>query len=198
MTITKKNLLATYRRKRNFNRTSEPEGEITSSHEHPLFVVQKHKGRNLHYDFRLEDGGILKSWALPKGPSTDPGVKRLAVQTEDHPLAYATFEGVIPQGNYGAGPVMVWDQGTFKNLKEPVPLTDCIKNGEINVWLEGKKLKGGYALIKTHFHPKDSWLLVKMNDKYSDRESSVTTDKPNSVLTHKTLEEINREDNGHE
>ncbi|MFH0898132.1 MAG: DNA polymerase ligase N-terminal domain-containing protein [bacterium] len=117
----------------------------------PIFVIHKHGATRLHYDFRLEIDGVLKSWAVPKGPSTDPAQKRLAVMVDDHEFEYAKFEGVIPKGQYGAGPVMIWDKGTYKNIKgkdgKSVPIKTCISRGQIEIWLEGKKLKGGYALI---------------------------------------------------
>lgn len=190
--VKKKTALKVYTSKRRFDQTPEPPGRRGTSNKQPIFVIQKHDARSLHYDFRLEDEGVLKSWAIPKGPSTNPKDKRLAVRTEDHPLGYAQFEGVIPPGNYGAGPVIIWDTGTFKNLKEPVSLSQCIDNGEITVWLEGKKLKGGYALIKTQLPGKNSWLLVKMADNQTDRESSVTKDKPHSVVSNCTIEEVEK------
>lgn len=156
-----------YARKRNFNITSEPRDDIDSRSQsdpaQPLFVVQKHHARNLHYDFRLELGGTLKSWAVPKGPSLDPKVKRLAVHVEDHPLAYATFEGTIPEGEYGAGHVIVWDTGSWEPLSDPA---EGYKNGKLKFVLHGEKLGGTWNLIRTRFKDskKDHWLLIKEDD----------------------------------
>ncbi len=183
-----KKSLTKYEEKRDFSKTPEPKGTIKKFHNSPIFVIQKHDARSLHYDLRLEDEGVLKSWAVPKGPSTNPANKQLAIQTEDHPLEYATFEGIIPEGQYGAGPVIVWDTGTFRNLKEDKPLSVCIQDGDLNIWLEGKKLQGGYALIKTNYQGKDTtWLLIKMNDDKADRKRDITTELPNSVLSYKVV-----------
>ncbi len=181
--------LKQYQEKRNFSKTPEPSGRIKKSDDKPLFVIQKHDSRSLHYDFRLEDEGVLKSWAIPKGPSTNPADKQLAIQTEDHPLDYATFEGTIPEGNYGAGSVIVWDIGTYTNLKEHKSIAQSIQDGELTIWLEGKKLQGGYALIKTNYLGKDtSWLLIKMNDDKADRNHVITEELPDSVLSpHKEI-----------
>ena len=142
--------LKDYRGKRNFNQTPEPVGEKLPSAKKPVFVIQKHDARNLHYDLRLEHGGVLKSWAVPKGPSMDLIVKRLAVPTEDHPMGYLDFEGVIPKGNYGAGTVIVWDIGLYRNLKgDDVDLGRNLDEGHATIWLEGAKLRGGFALIRT-------------------------------------------------
>lgn len=160
------------------------------SHTGPLFVVQQHGARSPHYDLRLENRGVLKSWAIPKGPSTNPAKKQLALMTEDHPLSYATFEGIIPEGQYGAGPVIVWDIGTFENMKD-TPLAQCIEEGEITILLKGKKLKGGYALIRLASAKKNNaWLLVKMNDKEADRTRDITKELPNSVLSHRPLAKV--------
>jgi DNA ligase D-like protein (predicted 3'-phosphoesterase) len=144
--------LATYRAKRNFRRTPEPRGRVHKPSRKPIFVIQQHAARALHYDFRLEAGGVLKSWAVPKGPSLKPKDKRLAMPTEDHPLEYATFEGVIPEDEYGAGPMIVWDTGTYRNVTDhdgtSVPLEDGLRVGRIRIWLDGKKLHGGYALTR--------------------------------------------------
>lgn len=161
--------LTDYQRKRDFRRTTEPAGGKAKPHRQPSFVVQKHDSRSLHYDFRLEVDGVLKSWAVPKGPSSDPNVLRLAVPTEDHPLEYAGFEGVIPKPEYGAGTVMVWDYGTYRNLRDrpdrPFSMERSIREGKIEVELKGKKLKGAYVLVRTAFGPKGSgWLLKKMKD----------------------------------
>jgi DNA ligase D-like protein (predicted 3'-phosphoesterase) len=133
--------LSRYRRKRHLEKTPEPAGGARPGGGEPVFVVQKHAARTLHYDFRLEVDGVLKSWAVPKGPSLNPRDKRLAVPTEDHPLEYADFEGVIPEGEYGAGTVMVWDLGTFENVTEkkgvPVPLAEAVAHGHVKVILKG-------------------------------------------------------------
>ncbi len=164
--------------------------------ERSIFVIQKHAARTLHYDFRLEVDGVLKSWAVPKGPSTDPRVKRLAVPTEDHPLEYAQFEGAIPGGQYGAGTVLVWDTGTYRNLKEedpdyePMSMADALASGLVAVWLEGHKLRGGYALVRTGRGEDNRWLLIKMKDEGADARRNPVSTQPESVLTGQTTEEI--------
>ncbi len=185
--MNKKNNLQKYKKKRDFSRTPEPQGTRVRAHKRPLFVIQKHDATSLHYDFRLEEAGVLKSWAIPKGPSTDPHDKRLALMTEDHPLDYAHFEGVIPEGNYGAGQVLVWDLGTFKNLRE-LNITESIDDGKVEIWLEGKKLHGAYALIKTHLQ-RNGWLFFKMKDEEA-HPGNITEERPESVLSKKTIEEI--------
>ena len=192
--MTKKEI-STYQKKRNFEETTEPRGSkaLKKNAEH-IFVIQKHDARSLHYDLRLEADGVLKSWAIPKGPSTDPAVKHLAVQTEDHPFEYKDFEGTIPAGNYGAGGVIIWDKGTYKNLKEPLTLNQCIQKGTVAVWLDGEKLHGGYALIRMHLRGKDSWLFFKMKDDEADPNSSITKDEPDSVISGKSVEEIEKEE----
>jgi DNA ligase D-like protein (predicted 3'-phosphoesterase) len=188
--------LKEYQEKRDFRRSPEPPGgglgRKTAGG--PLFVVQKHDASRLHYDFRLEVDGVLKSWAIPKGPSTDPREKRLAVPTEDHPLEYAGFEGVIPEGEYGAGTVMVWDTGPFQNITEkkgvPIPLGEAVAHGHVKVWLEGRKLKGGYALTRFKTGKDEAWLLVKTDDEEADASRDVLSAEPDSVLSGRTLEEI--------
>jgi DNA ligase D-like protein (predicted 3'-phosphoesterase) len=186
-----KDFLKKYREKRDFRRTSEPSGGKKRSTAEPIFVFQKHDARKLHYDFRLEVDGVLKSWAVPKGPSTDPKEKRLAVPTEDHPLEYGDFEGVIPEGEYGAGTVLVWDTGPYRNLRgekdgDGASMKKSIEEGKIEVWLEGKKIKGGYALVRTG----DRWLLIKKKDDEADARRNPTSTEPESVLSGRTLEEI--------
>lgn len=194
----KEDKLKDYKSKRNFSKTSEPEGKEEKSGK-SIFVIQKHDASNLHYDFRIEMDGVLKSWAVPKGPSTNPSVKRLAIPTEDHPLDYADFEGVIPEGEYGAGTVIVWDTGTFRNMKEDkeegegrMTLEESYEEGKMELALNGKKLKGGFALIRTGRGDEPKWLLIKMKDDYAD-EGVPVTEKEESVKTGKTLDEI-RED----
>jgi DNA ligase D-like protein (predicted 3'-phosphoesterase) len=189
-----KDPLQTYRKKRDFTRTPEPSGKSVSLRlRQPIFVIQKHDASRLHYDFRIEAGGVLKSWAVPKGPSTNPKDKRLAVPTEDHPLDYAKFEGVIPEGEYGAGPVIVWDTGTYRNLSEKrgqeIPIEEALRQGLVKIWLDGQKLKGGYALTRISTKPA-RWLLVKMNDAWADASRDITKSEPRSVLNGKTIEEI--------
>ncbi len=189
-----KKTLEDYQAKRDFRRTPEPSGTGRRPAATPIFVVQKHDASRLHYDFRLEVDGVLKSWAIPKGPSTDPKEKRLAVPTEDHPLEYAGFEGVIPAGEYGAGTVMVWDSGPFRNITEKkgaaIPLNEAVAHGHIKVWLEGKKLTGGYALTRFKTGRDEAWLLVKADDEAANAAADILQTRPESVLTGRTLEEI--------
>jgi len=186
--------LREYREKRDFARTPEPVGVGRKPGAQPIFVIQKHDASTLHYDFRLEVDGVLKSWAVPKGPSTNPRDKRLAVPTEDHPLEYADFEGVIPKGEYGGGTVLVWDIGTYRNLKtkdgQEVPMAQTVVNGHVTVWLEGKKLRGGYSLIRTGKGEEARWLLVKMDDSEADATQDIVRTRPESVLSGRTIEEI--------
>jgi DNA ligase D-like protein (predicted 3'-phosphoesterase) len=151
-------------------------------------VVQKHAARRLHYDFRLEVEGVLRSWAVPKGPSYDPAQKRLAVPTEDHPLDYEDFEGVIPAKQYGAGTVIVWDRGTYRNLSS-VPMATALADGHATFWLDGEKLKGGWALTRFRDGRDEAWLLVKMADEHADPARHVTSED-RSVLTSRTLPEV--------
>jgi DNA ligase D-like protein (predicted 3'-phosphoesterase) len=186
--------LKAYREKRDFAVTSEPLGGRIAQGER-IFVVQKHSARNLHYDFRLEVDGVLKSWAVPKGPSTNPKNKRLAISTEDHPLEYASFEGIIPEGQYGAGEVIVWDTGTYVNMTEKdglvVDLSDALEDGHFTVWLNGKKLKGGYAMTRTQ----RGWILVKMNDEEADVSKDILSEQPRSVKSGRTIEEVADDEN---
>jgi DNA ligase D-like protein (predicted 3'-phosphoesterase) len=186
--------LKDYQGKRDFRRTPEPPGGEAAPSNQPGFVIQKHAARNLHYDFRLEVDGVLKSWAIPKGPSTNPQDKRLAVPTEDHPLAYAAFEGVIPEGEYGGGTVLVWDTGVYRNLTEKkgeaIPMGQAVAHGHIKIWLEGRKLKGGYALTRFKTGKDEAWLLVKADDAEADARRRPLADEPRSVLTGRTIEEI--------
>jgi DNA ligase D-like protein (predicted 3'-phosphoesterase) len=181
--------LKTYRDKRDFERTTEPVGGAESAAQQPQFVVQKHDASRLHYDFRLEVGGVLKSWAVPKGPSLDPRQRRLAVQTEDHPLEYIDFEGTIPQGEYGGGTMLVWDTGTYHNLK-PESMQDTWKKGQIEIALDGHKLHGIFALIRTGKGDDGNWLLIKKKDEHANAERDILADEPNSALTGRSLEDV--------
>ena len=195
--------LEEYKRKRRFEETPEPPPKLEKKSSH-RFVVQKHRATRLHYDFRLEMEGVLKSWAVPKGPSLDPADKRLAMQVEDHPVSYFDFEGIIPEGNYGAGTVMVWDLGTWQPLS-PVPVNGkyvpgteaeasaMLAKGDLKFRLKGKRLKGDFALVRMHSRRPGSkgteWLLIKKHDEYEvpgyDIEQYDT-----SVLTKRTMAEI--------
>jgi len=203
--MSQKEPLKEYLEKRDFSRTPEPEGAGSGgerpddSGSSPIFVIQKHDASNLHYDFRLEVDGTLKSWAVPRGFSTDPSEKRLALPTEDHPLEYSEFEGVIPEDEYGGGTVMVWDAGLYRNLKsddggEPVPLSDQISEGHVTVWLKGEKVAGGYALTRTSGgdggQDDERWILVKMDDDQADARRNPVSTEPDSVLSGRSLEEI--------
>lgn len=192
--------LERYREKRQFQRTPEPYGHEGKLKGQPIFVIQKHDASHLHYDFRLEMGSVLKSWAVPKGPSTTPRVMRLAMLTEDHPIEYAGFEGVIPEG-YGAGTVMVWDTGTYRNLREDKDPQQSFDAGKIEFWLEGKKLRGGYALIRTKGMGGGGdggrkWLLVKMKDEFAGTPPDPVKDEPDSALTGRSLEQIALDEGG--
>ena|SRR5437763_5962700 len=159
-----------------------------------IFVIQKHAARTLHYDFRLEVDGVLRSWAVPKGPSTDPRVKRLAVAVEDHSLEHADFEGVIAEGEYGAGAVIVWDAGTYRNLTvrdgKEVPIGRALDEGHAVVELDGKKLRGGYALTRTGGGRREQWLLVKTRDAAADARRNPVSTQPESVLSGRTTEQL--------
>ncbi|RYF96923.1 MAG: DNA ligase, partial [Chitinophagaceae bacterium] len=184
--------LTSYRNKRSFGKTPEPTGG-RSSDEQLIFVVQKHDASHLHYDFRLEMEGVLKSWAVPKGPSTDPAIKRLAMMVEDHPFDYRNFEGIIPRGQYGGGTVIVWDRGTylpaegaFKTKKErDKNLLSQLYKGKIVISLKGEKLKGDFALVKSSYQGENSWLLMKVQDKYAKTSDILRKDK--SVISGKTI-----------
>jgi bifunctional non-homologous end joining protein LigD len=185
--------LTEYRGKRNFDITAEPKGVRsgkTSSTE-LLYVIQKHQASHLHYDFRLEWRGVLLSWAVPKGPSLDPSVKRLAAQVEDHPVEYGGFEGVIPEGEYGGGTVMLWDRGTW--TPEDPDVDAALKKGELKFTLFGKKLRGSWVLVRTKLgyggSKKPQWLLIKHRDRYASSED-ILIDDPRSVLSKRSLDEI--------
>ena len=187
-----------YNKKRDFGKTPEPSGESKSrkSSSKQIYVVQKHRATQLHYDFRLEWAGLLLSWAVPKGPSLDPSVKRLAMQVEDHPIEYADFEGVIPSEEYGGGTVMVWDIGTW----EPeVPDVDkALRKGDLKFHLYGKKLQGSWVLVRTRgfgSKSKPSWLLIKHRDAYASDED-VTVEEPKSALSRRLLADIARDNGG--
>lgn len=186
--------LTTYKKKRSFNNTPEPVGGKPKAKE-LTFVIQKHDASHLHYDFRLEMEGVLKSWAVPKGPSLDPSVRRLAMMVEDHPYDYRDFEGIIPEGNYGAGTVIVWDEGTYRPIEEfpdkksqEKHLLKQLRLGSLKFILNGKKLKGEFALVRTNGMGDKSWLLIKHKDKYATSDD--ITEKDKSVQSGKTLEKI--------
>jgi bifunctional non-homologous end joining protein LigD len=186
--------LTAYRSKRAFTETPEPVGQVRRSGGRRGFVVQKHNATRLHYDFRLALNGVLASWAVPKGPSMNPADKRLAVRTEDHPLEYARFEGVIPPGQYGAGTVMVWDLGKYESL-ENLP-EEQLALGKIQIVLQGEKLRGGFTLVKTENRSmnssrRDYWLLIKSRDEYADPSWDIESARfDRSVLSGRSLKEI--------
>ncbi|HEU5162627.1 MAG TPA: DNA polymerase ligase N-terminal domain-containing protein [Thermoanaerobaculia bacterium] len=188
--------LAKYQAMRDFGVTPEPKGAARPRKDkRPIFVVQKHAASHLHYDFRLEIDGVLKSWAVPKGPSYDPGTKRLAMMTEDHPYEYAKFEGVIPAGNYGAGNVIIWDQGTWEFIGPAADASKAVREGQVKFRLDGVKLKGEWALIhlKGRSRKENEWLLVKHRDGWATTELDVTEYAPQSVVSGKTVEDVGGE-----
>jgi bifunctional non-homologous end joining protein LigD len=194
-------LLKKYRGMRDFGDTPEPSGRTKKLARGPIFVIQKHQASHLHYDFRLEMEGVLKSWAVPKGPSYDPTVRRLAMMTEDHPYDYAAFEGVIPAGNYGAGNVIIWDHGTWEFIEPGDDPVKALKSGKLTFRLQGKKMFGEWALVKIRGKSssgRDSdkgneWLLLKHRDQFANDRVDVTELAPRSVVSNKTVDEVGGE-----
>ena len=188
--------LAEYKRKRDFEKTAEPEGKLSAKRSrHALrFVIQKHAASRLHFDFRLELDGVMKSWAVPKGPSYDPSVKRLAMEVEDHPIEYNSFEGTIPKGEYGGGTVMLWDRGTY----EPeggggeAALREGYERGDLKFVLHGKRLQGAWVLVRMRRgeQGRAQWLLIKHRDETADESYDVTAEVTTSVASGRTMEEI--------
>ncbi|MFP4186591.1 MAG: DNA polymerase ligase N-terminal domain-containing protein [Acholeplasmataceae bacterium] len=189
--------LKKYRDKRDLERSPEPDRGRSRSSRGPLFVIQEHDAQNLHYDFRLEVDGVLKSWTIPKGPSTDPSEKRLAIPTEDHPLEYADFEGIIPEGEYGAGAVIVWDKGTYQNQSKKdgraLTMQKAYRKGHIRVRLNGKKLTGGFALVRFREDGEGQWLLVKEDDDGADARRNPVSTERKSVLSGRTITDLKEE-----
>jgi DNA ligase D-like protein (predicted 3'-phosphoesterase) len=192
-----------YRRKRDFRRTPEPKGTAKrkSGGRWPLFVIQQHSARSMHFDFRLEADGALKSWAVPKGPSTNPRDKRLAMPTEDHPLEYVDFEGVIPKGEYGAGPVIIWDRGVYENRSvdkrgREISVGRAVENGNVKVYLHGQKISGGYGIVRTGSRggERERWLLVKERDAEADARRNPVRTQPKSVVSGRTLKQVLKEE----
>ncbi len=184
-------LLDEYNRKRDFAKTAEPAGELASSGSGNIFIVQKHEATRLHYDFRIEADGVLKSWAVTKGPSPDPDIKRLAVRTEDHPMSYAQFEGVIPKGEYGGGTVMLWDRGTLETV--PGKSLKDLEKGHLHFTLHGERMKGEWLLIRLKRKPgekRENWLLRKLQDAFADKGDALVERELTSVLTGRSMAEI--------
>jgi bifunctional non-homologous end joining protein LigD len=185
------NTLGEYRKRRRFAKTPEPAPARKTSRSGRLFVVQKHRASHLHYDFRLEVDGVLKSWAVPKGPSLDPAVKRFAAAVEDHPLDYADFEGVIPEGEYGGGTVMVWDHGTYVP-ESGADVAAALGKGQLKFTLRGRKLKGSWALVRFRGR---NWLLIKHRDRYASTKD-ITVSAPHSVVSGRSLAQIAADEGG--
>jgi DNA ligase D-like protein (predicted 3'-phosphoesterase) len=167
-------MLKEYWKKRDFSKTEEPAGGKMSSMGEPIFVIQRHEASALHFDFRLEVDGVLKSWAVPKGPPMKTGERRLAVPTEDHPLEYASFSGTIPKGQYGAGRVEIWDKGTYRNLRkngESVSMAEALDEGKVEIFLDGRQLHGRYALIRTSWDDESNWLWLKMKEEDGESDN---------------------------
>ncbi len=185
--------LAEYNRKRDFSKTKEPEGKVPAAkHKQLQFVIQKHAASHLHYDFRLELDGVMKSWAVPKGPSLDPSVKRLAMEVEDHPISYNAFEGTIPQGEYGGGTVMLWDRGTYdaEDGGGAESLRDGYRRGDLKIILHGRRLHGSWVLVRMNRPGRPQWLLIKHRDDYADPARDITLEEMTSVATRRTMEQI--------
>lgn len=195
--------LEQYRTRRDFGSSPEPPGGEREPSDRPIFVVQEHAASSHHFDVRLEADGVLKSWAVPKGPSTDPDDRRLAVRTEDHPLDYADFEGHISEDEYGGGGVIVWDIGPYRNLTktddgDEVPVADAVEDGHVKVWLEGEKLRGGYSFVHAEVGgDEDNWLLMKLDDEAADARRNPTSTERKSVLSGRTLQDVAEEEGRH-
>lgn len=186
-------LLTAYNAKRDFTRTQEPAGVKPSASRRTLrFVIQKHAASHLHFDFRLELDGVMKSWAVPKGPSLDPSVKRLAMEVEDHPIAYNTFEGTIPEGEYGGGTVMLWDRGTYEAQDgEGVDsLREGLTRGDLKITLHGKRLRGAFLLRRMNRPERPQWLLIKRDDEFADASRDIVAEVTTSVASRRTMESI--------
>ena len=185
--------LAEYNAKRDFSRTAEPAGKVPKARGKTLhFVIQKHAASHLHYDLRLELDGVMKSWAVPKGPSLDPTVRRLAMEVEDHPISYNTFEGTIPQGEYGGGTVMLWDRGTYEadDGGGATSLRRGYEKGELRFVMHGKRLRGGFVLARLRRPGRPQWLLIKRRDDHADDTRDITAEETTSVVTKRTMDQI--------
>ncbi len=203
----KRSKLSEYERKRDFSKTGEPSGKgrkrgkakRAPRRRHPRFAIQKHAATSLHYDLRLEIGDTLASWAVPKGPSLDPRDKRLAMRTEDHPMEYLSWEGVIPKGEYGGGEMIVWDRGVYENISKTrsgraMELEEALEKGDLKLFLLGEKIRGAYALVRTSDPgDREQWLLIKKKDEGADARRKPTSSQPESVLSGKTIEDLRRE-----
>lgn len=193
--------LRRYREMRDLDAAPGPGGDGTGEvGDAPIFVVQEHDASSHHFDVRLEADGVLISWAVPKGPSTDPSDKRLAVHVEDHALDYADFEGVIPEEQYGTGPVIVWDIGPYRNLTtdddgEIKPIRDAVADGHLKVWLEGSKIRGGYTFQHARVGgDDDNWLLIKLDDDGADARRNPTSTEPQSAISGRTIDDLRVDD----
>jgi bifunctional non-homologous end joining protein LigD len=186
--------LAEYRRKRDFGRTAEPRGSKKRTGPKLAYVIQKHAASRLHFDLRLELDGVMKSWAVPKGPSLDPAVKRLAMQVEDHPIEYNQFEGTIPEGEYGGGTVMLWDQGSYRNEGDDPDPVEALRRGhsegDLKFVLQGKRLRGSWVLVRMRRPGRPQWLLIKHRDEFADPDADVVAEQQTSAATGRTMEEI--------
>jgi bifunctional non-homologous end joining protein LigD len=186
--------LARYNAKRDFTRTAEPEGRSAKAAKKLRFVVQKHAASHLHFDFRLELDGVMKSWAVPKGPSYDPTVKRLAMEVEDHPIEYNSFEGTIPKGQYGGGTVMIWDRGTYEPESGggAEALREGYRRGDLKIVMHGERMQGGWVLVRIRREDRgrNQWLLIKHRDELATVGADIVAAVTTSVVTGRTMEEI--------